>query len=354
MNNSMVIVDLARVDADTENSSPILNDRGIWIYPLNLDYGDMLSAVLEKVNPKICSLVSTIITCNFMYDSYSREKCLLSDRFRPREVLNALGISLSSRFYKKFPNVEHMFNAESACSSGLLALEVARPYLINSDKVILVAGIDKSTSPAFINLFNALSALSTDIGPCSAPFSQHRTGFAMGEGAAILAVASKNTAEKFNLPVVATIDSINNKTCLGQMTDPSDLEFLKSFINDTLKSSHRTLDEFAYWDAHATGTPIGDQVEYELFSEIFKNSDLPISSFKGKVGHCMSTSALVEIVNAIQNIKQNLISPNYNLSDPMVNDSRIITSARFTDKKTFIKTSFGFGGRNGAAVITVN
>jgi 3-oxoacyl-(acyl-carrier-protein) synthase len=67
----------------------------------------------------------------------------------------------------------------------------------------------------------------------------------------------------------------------------------------------------------------------------------------------MGASSVIEIVNAIQQLQKNHISPNYNLEQPIINDPRLITDFTVTQKKTFIKTSFGFGGRNGATVITV-
>jgi 3-oxoacyl-(acyl-carrier-protein) synthase len=67
----------------------------------------------------------------------------------------------------------------------------------------------------------------------------------------------------------------------------------------------------------------------------------------------MSSSGVIEIANAIENIQRNCISPNYNLEQPIAADPRLITAVTSTQKKTFVKTSFGFGGRNGATVITV-
>jgi 3-oxoacyl-(acyl-carrier-protein) synthase len=67
----------------------------------------------------------------------------------------------------------------------------------------------------------------------------------------------------------------------------------------------------------------------------------------------MSASSVIEIVNAIKHLQKNKISPTHNLVQPIVNDPRLIAHVASTKKKTFIKTSFGFGGRNGAAVITV-
>lgn len=78
-----------------------------------------------------------------------------------------------------------------------------------------------------------------------------------------------------------------------------------------------------------------------------------LSSYKGSIGHTMAASAAIEMVNAIENLQQGIIPPNNNLFNPFDPDVRLNTVSVKTDKKVFLKTSFGFGGRNGATVITV-
>ena len=95
---------------------------------------------------------------------------------------------------------------------------------------------------------------------------------------------------------------------------------------DTIARSGRQISDFAHWDAHATGTPLGDKTEMELHDIIMK--DVPITAYKRQIGHTLGASGLVETIAAIKNNKGSI-------------------------KKTIIKTSFGFGGQNGILVLTV-
>ena len=67
----------------------------------------------------------------------------------------------------------------------------------------------------------------------------------------------------------------------------------------------------------------------------------------------MAASSLIETVHAIEYLSQSLIPGNYNIITPLADDRRIITEEVATNKKTFVKCSFGFSGKNACAVITV-
>jgi 3-oxoacyl-[acyl-carrier-protein] synthase II len=278
---------------------------------------------------------------------------VINKRARPRDILSALGVNVAMIMNDHLPNMQNIFKIEAACASGIVAMEMADMIARANQSVVLIAGIDKSTAPIFLNLFHYIGAVVQQPNLYYPPFDQQRAGFAMGEGAAMIAVTTQSQAHARGLDVIALVDSIKTQTILTHPTSPTDIELLEKFIRQTIANSDRSLDEFACWDAHATATPQGDETEYQIFANIFKDQNTAISSFKSRVGHCMGASSLIETVNAIQQLQKNKISPNFGITQPVVNDPRLITNYADTDKKTFIKTSFGFGGKNAAAVITV-
>lgn len=352
MNNPLVIVDISRVDSQSESTTATPNDRGIWLFTLPQDASQMAEQTVSRLNAKVCEKVHTVIVCSSADDSYARYRSTINDRARPRDVLGALGVNLAIIMKKYLPNMQNIFKAEAACASGLIALELADMIARTHDAVVLIAGVDKSTAPIFLNLFYYIGAVATEPNKYYSPFDQQRAGFAMGEGAAMLAVTTASYAAKQGLDVIAVINSVNTQTIMTHPTAPSDPVLLEQFIRRTISNSGINSKDFACWDAHATATPQGDELEYQIFSNIFQE-DIAISSYKSRVGHCMSASAVVEIVNAVEHLLEHKVSPNYNLIQPISDDPRLITQETSTLKKTFIKTSFGFGGRNGAAVITV-
>lgn len=354
MNDPLVVVGISRTDASTESCQASLNDGGIWIFNLPQDASELAEKTIQQLDSKVCENVHTVITCSAADDSYARYRSMVTNRARPRDVLAALGINVGLILKNYLPNIQNIFKAEAACSSGLVALELADMIARTHNAVVLIAGVEKSTAPPFLNLFYYIGAVAKSPGQYYSPFDQRRAGFAMGEGSAMMAVTTASQAQIRGLPVLATVDSVKTRVITTHPTAPSDPVLLEKFIRDTIDSSGRPLDSFACWDAHATATPAGDELEYQIFANIFKNDDVALSSFKGRIGHCMSSSSVIETVNAIQQLQKNNISPTYNLEQPIVDDPRLITDITATQKKTFIKTGFGFGGRNGATVITVH
>ena len=352
MNDPLVIVDISRVDSRSESVTATPNDRGIWLFTLPQDASQMAEQSVSQLSTKVCENIHTVIVCSSTDDSYARYRSIINDRARPRDVLNALGVNFSIILKKYLPNMQNIFKTEAACASGLVALELADMIARKHDAVVLIAGVDKSTAPIFLNLFYYIRAVATKPDKYYSPFDQRRAGFAMGEGAAMLAVTTASCAAKQGLDVIAVINSVKTQTILTHPTAPSDSVLLEEFIRHTIRDSGIDSKDFACWDAHATATPQGDELEYQVFSKIFKE-DMAISSYKSRVGHCMSASAVVEIVNAVEHLLRHKVSPNYNLVQPISDDPRLITQETGTLKKTFIKTSFGFGGRNAVAVVTV-
>lgn len=353
MKDELVVVGFSRTDSSTESCNLSVNDRGIWQFNLPQDTSQLAESTIQKLDSKVCKHVHTVITCSAADDSYARHRSIIADRARPRDVMAAIGVNVALILKNYLPNIQNIFKADAACASGLVALELADMIARTHNSVVLIAGIDKSTAPPFLNLFYYIGAVAKAPGQYYSPFDRRRAGFAMGEGAAMLAVTTASQAQSRGLQVLATVDSVQTQSIITHPTAPSDPVLLEKFIRNTIEDSKRPFDQFACWDAHATATPQGDELEYQIFANIFGNADTAISGFKSRIGHCMAASAVIEIVNAVENLQQSKISPNHNLEQPIVKDSRLITDTTVTHKKTFIKTSFGFGGRNGAAVITV-
>lgn len=354
MTDKLVVVGFSRTDSGTESCHASLNDQGIWIFNLPQDAGELAETTIQKLDRRVCENVHTVITCSAADDSYARNRIMTSNRGRPRDVLAALGVNVGLILKNYLPNVQNIFKAEAACASGLVALELADMIARTRDAVVLISGVEKSTAPPFLNLFYYIGAVAKSPGEYYSPFDQRRAGFAMGEGSAMIAVTTASQAKIRGLPVLAIVDSVKTQTITTHPTSPSDPVLLEEFIRGTVEASGRSLDSFACWDAHATATPAGDELEYQIFANIFKDNDIALSSFKGRIGHCMSASSVIEIVNAMQQLQENNISPTHKLEQPIVADPRLIMDVTATQKKTFIKTGFGFGGRNGATVITVH
>ena len=357
MKNRTVIVALAAINAVSKNIVPKIGSHGAWGYTMPIPFDDLADELLLQIDERVRNHVSKVIVCSAQGDSYGKdsmfdlEKGQHKKRARPAIALATTDTGLVSRVNAQLPIVDDVFKIDAACASGIKGLEVGMLMAANTDELVMVLGVEYATAPYIAFSFGSIFA-TCQSGNYLGPFDSNRTGFALGDGAGSIVICNEDTARKLNLPIKAYLDSINFLTLPSdQPSQPSNLTALTKFLADTLVKSNRQKTEFAFWDAHATATTIGDQVEYELFSS--SGLDVPISSFKGAIGHCLSASAIIEIVNAVEHLQKGIIPMNHRVETRMTQDDRIILSNETTNKKTFIKCSFGFGGRNGAAVITV-
>jgi 3-oxoacyl-[acyl-carrier-protein] synthase II len=354
-NYPLVIVDIASIDAGTEQLTAIKTKNNTWIRKLPYSFSDLTEMILDKTTVNIRNHVIAAIVCSLGKDTHARNLAASDAKCSPRIALNALGGYITYSLSNYFPKINNIFNIDAACASGIAALDLAVGYKDINAGVILVMGVEVPTSDQFLNYFRHLKAVVERTDTPFTPFDIRRAGFVMADGAAFIAVTTKQYAIKHNLNIIAVVDSVGSKTIVTHPTAPSEFTELKNFVESVISNSGKRIQDISWWDAHATSTPAGDDAEYNLFSEIFQNTNTVISSYKGIAGHCMGASSLVELVNAIKCTQAGYASKTYMLSEEfkLADDDRLITDDHKLSSNTFIKTSFGFGGRNGAAVISV-
>jgi 3-oxoacyl-(acyl-carrier-protein) synthase len=357
MTNRTVIVDLACINATTKKIQPRIVSHRSWAFPLETKFDSLAQEVLLNINSRVRENIGKVIFCSAQGDAHGKdllfdlEKNQKKKRARPGEALASTGTGLVMTLTSMLPSVNDIFKIDATCASGIKALELAQMMTACNNDIVLLLGVECATADYVSFIFGSIYATNQS-DQYLGPFDMNRSGFALGDGAGALVLCNEETAERLKLPIKAYLDSVGFMTAVtDQPSQPSNLTVLTEFVEHTIAKSNISKTAVAYWDAHATATPLGDQVEYELFTNT--KLEVPISSFKGAIGHCMSASAIVELANGIEHIQRGVIPATSGIKDKMINDDRIITVEETTTKKSLIKCSFGFGGRNGAAVITV-
>lgn len=356
MSNNVVIIGAAKLDCCSQGVAVQQTDTKAWVFRLPINAENAAIQTIDQLPQAVKNCINTVIITSAQGDSHAKnlmfeqEKVQKKLKTRPSIALSSTGSTLPVTVMRHLPSVNDVFQVESACASSIKALELASMLAQNTQQMVLLAGVDFSTSPYVLFAFDSLGALAVG-NKYSSPFDANRSGIAIGEAAAMLAICTQSFAEKNGFNILAYVDSTKSFAQSAHHTHPTSAEILEEFLKTVIQESGRDKAEFAYWDAHATATPTGDDTEYQIFANMFDS--IPISSYKGHVGHCMSASGAVEIVNAIQQLSSGMIPATRGIITPMVDDPRIITQPKSTNLKTFIKCSFGFGGRNGATVITV-
>jgi 3-oxoacyl-(acyl-carrier-protein) synthase len=292
--------------------------------------------LLEKINPDWPLITSTFSPYSIEADQEARAKFAAGvKRCKPsifknstiHNTTNVVGEILKSR--------KEIVNIQGACAGSLYALHLAS--LMSFEKqtpVVVFCGDNFVNSDYHLWHFQSIGALDNEVGK---PFDSSSKGFAMGSGVVLMII--KHPSVKCVLDTKAVIQNFSFYTESKNFSQPVDLDALIKNMN------HIDYDKIDFWNAHATGTPVGDIVEYNYFNQSCKK-EIPIVSFKGYVGHCMSAAGAIEIAMALDCKKNNLLKPNLIVGDKIVNDDRIITMPISFTYKRMLKTSFAFGGKN--------
>jgi len=354
--DKIVIVATSTVDPITENTS-LDKIKGYWCFDIPMSFGDMARKSIESIPIYMRQKMQSLIFCTLSSDEKSRAQIYTDiangkSRSKPSTVLEAAGLNTRISLCGDLDVNPDIYNVQAACATGLKALELGMMTAILKNQVVIVGACDKMTTDFNLTFFNSLGAIAkSEI--FTGPFDKNRSGFAMGVGAAFVAICTETKAKENGWQPIAYIDNIISCTKPVHPTNPSDIEFISSLVRRCLDESSISIDQIAHWNAHATCTPMGDDLEYQTYLKIVREKDIPISSLKGRIGHTMGPSALIETIHGIRGLQDCKIFANDLLKDSIVEDHRILKKPVTTKKKSFIKTSFGFGGRNSVAVFTV-
>jgi 3-oxoacyl-[acyl-carrier-protein] synthase-1 len=176
------------------------------------------------------------------------------------------------------------FSVSTACSSSARALVSARSLLaLGLCDAVLAGGAD-SLCALTTHGFASLKAVASDV---TNPFSVHRDGLTLGEGAALFLV----TREAGSIQLLGAGES--SEAHHISSPDPEGLGALAS-MRGALADAGARPDAVAYLNLHGTGTRLNDAMESRAVAEVF-GTQLPCSSTKSMVGHCLGAAGAIEL-----------------------------------------------------------
>jgi len=193
------------------------------------------------------------------------------------------------------------FALDAACASSLYAIKLASDWLhMGRADVMLAGAVNRADSLLIHSGFTALRALSPT--GQSRPFHRDADGLVPAEGAALLVLKRLTDAERDENRILAVIRGIglsNDGRGSGILTPSAEGQVRAmeaAYANSNLRPSDISLIE-----CHATGTSVGDSVELQSMSKVFRDvPGLPIGSLKSNLGHLITVSGVAGIIKIIQ------------------------------------------------------
>ncbi|KAI0383706.1 hypothetical protein F5Y04DRAFT_269663 [Hypomontagnella monticulosa] len=298
-------------------------------------------------------------------DDYARMLAKDPDK-APRQTGTGIATSiLPNRISWYFDLHGPSIHVDTACSSGLVALDMACQAMRSKDATAaLVIGSSLLPSPELTTLLGNMGFLSPD--SLCYSFDSRANGFSRGEGIIALVVKPLEEALR-NGDVIRAVIRATGSNQDGRtpgLTQPS-VEAQESLIRHVYSKAGLPLEETRYFEAHGTGTAVGDPIEIEAIGRAFgtwRLSDDPlyVGSVKTNVGHLEAASGLAGVVKSILTLEKGVIPPNalFEKLNPNIDTDfynlKIATQCTPWPKPGLRRVSvnsFGFGGTNSHAIL---
>ena len=243
----------------------------------------------------------------------------------------------------------------TACASGATAIQLGLEAIRRGETgAALCVGTDSSITAETLIRFSLLQALSTrNDHPEAAlrPFNKDRDGFVMAEGAGALVLESVAHARARSANVLGVVEGGGDMAdCFHRTRSSPDGKPIIGCMQKAIADAGLSPDDIDYINAHGTGTPENDKMEWLGITAVFgeRATKLPVSSNKSMIGHTLSAAGAVEAVFTLLSLRDGLLPPTigYDVPDPALPVDCVPNVARPAAIKHALSNSFGFGGQN--------
>lgn len=255
-------------------------------------------------------------------------------------------------------------SVQTACSTGLVAVNMATQSLLNYQSDIALAGAVSITPKG--RLYSEAFIFSKD-GRCRA-FDEAAQGTVGGNGVGfvVLKRLSDAVADGDHIHAIIKGSAINNDGSMKVGYTAPSVSGQAAVILEAQSMAGVNPETITYMEAHGTGTLLGDPIEVAALTQAFrtttdKNQYCAIGSVKTNIGHLDTVAGVSGFMKAILTVENQQIPPSlhFTKANPKLNieHTPFFVNTKLTDWKTegFPRraaiSSFGFGGTNAHTII---
>ncbi|MEU6664780.1 type I polyketide synthase [Streptomyces sp. NPDC046727] len=274
---------------------------------------------------------------------------------------------LSSRVAYKYGLTGPALTVQTACSSSAVAIHLASQAILSGEcDSAIVGGVAYDLQDA--GYLYSEGGIYSKRGLCE-PFMTTADGTVEGNGAVALFLRRLDVAVAAGDPVLAVIagTAVNND---GQDRAGFSAPGVKgqiAVIEEALDVAELTADRIGLFEAHGTGTGIGDTLEVEAAARAWSahgatRENCRLTSIKANVGHLAAAAGAAGVVAAVLAMQHEEIPPNLplthgatpmDLSDtPFVLSGEVVAWPRGEEPRHAAVSSFGLGGTNAHLILS--
>ncbi|MBU2514949.1 type I polyketide synthase [bacterium] len=254
------------------------------------------------------------------------------------------------------------FTIDAACASSLYAIKLAADELVAGRADSMLAGGLSRPDSLYTQMgFSQLRALSPT-GTCS-PFDRKSDGLVVGEGCGLVMLKRTQDAQRDGNHIYGVIRGIGLSNDLeGNPLTPVSEGQIRA-MQSAYKQAHWSPDDVDLIECHATGTPVGDAVEFTSLQSLWKDikwrsGQCIIGSVKANIGHLLTAAGSAALIKTLLAIKHQTLPPTVNFSSPaegieleespfrVLKEAAPWMSRKSGHPRRAAVSAFGFGGIN--------
>ncbi len=254
------------------------------------------------------------------------------------------------------------YTLDAACASSLYAIKLAVDELLaGRADAMLTGGLSRPDSLYTQMGFSQLHALSPS-GTCS-PFDSKGDGLVVGEGSGMFLLKRTEDAVRDGDHIYAVIRGIGLSNDIGgSLLAPASEGQLRA-MRAAYKQAGWSPTDVDMIECHATGTPVGDVVEFSSLKtlwgeEHWQPGQCVIGSVKSNIGHLLTAAGSAALMKIILSMKERTLPPTANFEQPakgidldsgpfrILQQSKPWKTRKNGQPRRGAVSAFGFGGIN--------
>lgn len=257
-------------------------------------------------------------------------------------------------------------SVDTACSSSLVALHLASQAIWSGEcSLALAGGVNVMMRPEYPIAMCKGGFLAPD--GRSKSFDASANGYGRGEGAGVVVLKPLSAALRDGDSIYALVrgTGVNQDGRTNGITVPNPVS-QTALIRSVCTKYGVDTNDISYFEAHGTGTPVGDPLEAKALGEVIDSTTKRakaclMGSVKGAIGHLEAAAGIAGVIKTSLCLAHRQVPPQANLETPNPNipfdelGLRLpvtLESLASASQQIYAGVnSFGYGGTNAHVVL---
>ena len=245
----------------------------------------------------------------------------LTENYIPTLIFNDKDF-LSTRISYKLGLRGPSLTVQTACSTSLVAIHLARQSLLNGESDVALAGAVSVRVPHRAGYFYDGGGVVSPDGHVRS-FDAGANGTVFGSGAGVIVMKRLADALAQGDPIHAVIkgSAINNDgSAKAGYTAPS-VNGQADVIVEALANAGVDAESISFIEAHGSGTPVGDPIEVLALTKAFRNFTrrngyCALGAVKSNIGHLDAAAGMAGLIKTVLALKHRRLPATLHYSKP--------------------------------------